>query len=221
MRVFLDAGHGGRDPGAVGNGLQEKDVVLPITIKIGEILGQNDIVVGYSRTSDIAVDLRKRSEMANTWGADVLVSIHANSFQDNAVRGVEFYYQPGDEEGLELARAIQQSMVQSNLFSQDRGLKAANLSVLRETKMPATLVELGFISNSYDAKILATKQNEIAHAVAGGILSCAGISAEHWAEKHFKSLNHKGICIHERRFDDNIKRGEVFALIDRMTDKEG
>ena len=85
--------------------------------------------------------------------------------------------------------------------------------------MPAALVELAFISNPEEEKLLASKdfQERVAVAIAIGICNYLGVKyVEHWAEKHYKSLNQKGVIIHEKRFDDNITRGEVFALLDRI-----
>ena len=73
-KVFLDAGHGGRDPGAGGNGIQEKNITLPVTLKIGDILKNHDINVGYSRTTDIFVELEDRASLANNFGANVFVT---------------------------------------------------------------------------------------------------------------------------------------------------
>ena len=174
-KVFLDAGHGGKDPGAVGNGIREKDITLAITLRIGEILKKHKVGVVYSRTTDVFFELHERANKANKGNADIFVSIHCNSAVNNAARGVETYHYANSSQGARLARAIQTSIVTSNTFSQNRGVKTANFVVLRQTKMPAALIELGFISNSQDAQILRTKQNEIAEAVARGILSYLGI----------------------------------------------
>lgn len=175
MKVFLDAGHGGKDPGAIGNGLEEKDITLAITLKIGEILKRHKVDVVYSRTTDVFLELHERANKANKSNADIFVSIHVNSAGNKAARGVETYHYANSSQGARLARAIQASLATANIFTHNRGVKTANFAVLRQTKMPSTLLELGFISNSQDAQILRTKQNEMAEAVARGILSYLGI----------------------------------------------
>ena len=81
-KVFLDAGHGGKDPGALGNGLQEKDIALSVTLKVGNILANHGVTVGYSRTTDVFLELADRATRANNFGANVFVSVHCNAFSD-------------------------------------------------------------------------------------------------------------------------------------------
>lgn len=177
-KVFLDAGHGGKDPGALGNGLQEKDIVLQVTMKIGDILRSHGLEVIYSRTTDTFLELHERANMANNAKADVFVSVHCNSAINTSARGVETYSYPGSSEGEKLAKAIQDSIINAKIFSHNRGTKTANFAVLRQSKMPAALVELGFISNKLDAEIQKTKQDKMALAVAKGILNYLGIKYE-------------------------------------------
>lgn len=186
MKVFLDAGHGGKDPGALGNGLKEKDITLAITLKIGEILKRHEVDVVYSRTTDVFLELHERANKANKSNVDIFVSIHVNSAGNKAARGVETFSYPNSSKGTALAKCIQDSLVRSGIFSDDRGIKTANFAVLRQTKMPAALVELGFISNKLDAEILKTKQNEMALAVAKGILNYLGIKHEDKKENENK-----------------------------------
>lgn len=177
-KVYLDAGHGGRDPGAVGNGLKEKDIVLPVTLKMGDILKRHGLEVVYSRTIDTFLELHERANKANQAKTDVFVSIHCNSATNTSARGVETYSYLGSVEGGKLAKAIQDSVINAKIFSHNRGTKTANFAVLRLTRMPAALVELGFISNKLDAEIQKTKQEEMAEAVAKGILNYLGIKYE-------------------------------------------
>ena len=174
-KVYLDAGHGGKDPGALGNGLQEKDINLSVALKIGNILKNHGVNAGYSRTTDVFVELQSRATMANNFGADVFVSIHCNAFSDPSARGVETYSYPGSNSGRNLAKAIQDNIIISGAYTVDRGIKTANFAVLRLTKMPAALIELAFITNSQDASILRNKQNDLAVTVAKGILKNLGI----------------------------------------------
>ena len=177
-KVFLDAGHGGKDPGALGNGLMEKDINLAVTLKVGQILTNHGVIVSYSRTTDVFIELADRTAMANNFGADVFVSLHCNAFHDSSAQGVETYSYPGSAKGTNLARAIQDSIVSSGVYTRDRGTKTANYAVLRLTNMPAALVEMGFITNGEDAYILVNRQEELAEAIAKGILNYLGIPYE-------------------------------------------
>lgn len=170
IKVFIDAGHGGKDPGATGNRLQEKDIALSVTKKVGTILEQYNIETHYSRTSDVYLTLSERTNKANSLKADVVISIHVNSATNTSARGIETFHYPRSKEGKKMAEYVQNSLVKSKIFTNDRGVKTANFHVIRETSMPAILIELGFISNSQDAQILRAKQNDMANAIAEGLL---------------------------------------------------
>lgn len=173
-RVFLDAGHGGGDPGALGNGLREKDINLSVALKVGNILKNHGVDVRYSRTTDVFLELADRASRANNTGANVFVSIHCNAFSDTSAKGVETYSYPGGT-GTNLSKAIHNSIISSGVYTANRGTKTANFAVLRLTNMPAALVELAFITNAQDANILKNRQDDLALAVAKGILSNLGI----------------------------------------------
>lgn len=174
-KVFLDAGHGGHDPGASGNGLREKDVNLSVTLKIGNILANHGVNVRYSRTTDVFLELADRAARANSFGANVFVSIHCNAHSNSTAKGVETYSYPGSSAGARLAKSIQDSIIAEKVYTSNRGTKTANFAVLRLTNMPAALVELAFITNPQDANILRNRQDALAVAVAKGILSNLGI----------------------------------------------
>lgn len=178
MKVQIDAGHGGHDPGASGNGLEEKDITLQVALKIGEILKRYQVEVIYSRTGDEFVGLSDRARIANRAKVDIFVSVHCNSFASPNAQGIEVYAYPNRGGGRVLSKNILNSMIIHQVYTKNRGLKTADFAVLRETNMPATLVELGFISNLEDAGILKNKQDELAQAVARGILDYLGIEAQ-------------------------------------------
>ena len=170
VKVFLDAGHGGRDPGALGSGLKEKDINLSVALRVGELLTNKGIEVAHSRTDDRFVDLADRAAMANGFGAHLFLSIHCNGFSNPSARGVETYCYPSNSKGQKLAKLIQDSIV-SRLSMTNRGVKEANFAVLRLTYMPAALVEMGFITSKGDAYILKDKQEDLSRAIAEGILN--------------------------------------------------
>ena len=175
-KVFIDAGHGGKDPGATGNGLREKDITLSIATKVAKILQRHKISVGQTRTKDTAISVSERAKKANSFNADIFVSIHANAFTSASAQGVEIYSYPGSSNGAKLARAILSSILSAKIYTKNRGTKTANFAVLKQTKMPATLVEMGFITNSQDAAMLKNRQDELAEAIAKGILNYLGIA---------------------------------------------
>jgi N-acetylmuramoyl-L-alanine amidase len=171
MVIIIDPGHGGRDPGAVGlGGLRETDVVLDISHQVTQLLEQNGVQVVMTRQDDREVDLAPRTQLANRVNADLFISIHANAVGGGrtGVNGLEtYYYQSGNL----LAQYIQNSMLQSFNMN-NRGVKQARFYVLRHTRMPAALVEVGFVTGSYDSQILAdpTQRTRMAEAIARGIL---------------------------------------------------
>ena len=174
-KVFLDAGHGGKDPGAVGNNLKEKDINLAVTKEVNRILERHGVTVGTTRTSDTFVELSDRSKKANDFKADILVSIHCNGFHDSTAQGVETYHYPGSVNGKKLAQCIHDEIIKAKLYTKNRGVKSANFHMLRVPKMPCALIEMAFITNKQDAELLKNKQKEFALAIAKGILNYFGI----------------------------------------------
>ncbi|MBD2176044.1 N-acetylmuramoyl-L-alanine amidase [Pseudanabaena sp. FACHB-1998] len=170
--VLVDAGHGGRDPGAVANGVQEKDIVLPMSLTLGQTLQSMGYTVYYTRTNDVEIDLEPRVGLAERVKADIFVSIHANSLAslNSAVNGVETYYARGSTSGRELASYVH-SQVINNTGASDRSVRAAGFYVIAKTSMPAILVETGFVTNPREAANLSNPnyQKQMAEAIARGI----------------------------------------------------
>lgn len=170
VRVAIDPGHGGRDPGAVGNGLQEKRIVMEISNQVAAILEQNGVQVVMTRRDDREIDLAPRVATAERANATIFVSIHANaiSMSRPEVNGLEtFYYQTGQR----LARDIHNTILQT-LNIRDRGVRRARFYVLRKTSMPSVLVETGFITGREDSVKLANPvfRRQMAQGIANGIL---------------------------------------------------
>src|SRR5699024_7996812 len=165
----------GNDPGALGNGLREKDITLAITKKVGNILERHGVKVFYTRTNDKTVSLEERTKRANRNKADIFVSIHTNAFDKKSAKGLETYHFPGSKNGRKLANCIQKRIKETGLYNSDRGVKTARFWVLRKTTMPSALTEMAFITNAQDAKLLRNKQSQFATAIAKGILDYFGI----------------------------------------------
>lgn len=169
-RIALDAGHGGSDPGAVYKGRQEKDDTLDLTLAVGDILKKNGIDVYYTRTTDEYETPFKKATDANNSGADLFVSIHRNSSENpNQYSGVETLVYSDTGLKAEVARNINNQLEEAgfkNLGVDER----KNLVVLKRTKMPAVLVEAGFINNDKDNYLFDEEFDSIAQAIADGIL---------------------------------------------------
>lgn len=168
-KVFIDAGHGGYDPGASGNGLREKDIVLSMALKLGDLLSNKGITVNYSRTTDKYLTLEQRANLANAWGADLFISLHCNAFSVTSANGTECFTHPTASASTKaLSRNVSNDMARK-LNLTNRGHKEANFAVLRLTKMPAILIETAFITNSSDASKLSTRQNDFVSSIASQI----------------------------------------------------
>ena len=186
--VYLDAGHGGYDPGASYFGISEKSLTLAIQSRVKAKLEAEGYQVVTTRTSDTYVDLTDRSRAANASESDIFVSIHINASGSSATQGIEtYYYQPYAEYPSRinatyhanptrlnmsdtLANAIQSSLINAT-GAQNQGVKRQTFAVLRETTAPAVLLELGFLSNPQEAARLNTSayQETLANAIVAGI----------------------------------------------------
>ena len=171
--VVVDAGHGGRVPGCVFGDIMEKDIALSVALKLQKELEQMGMMVIMTREDDSYPRLSERVQIANDSKADYFVSIHCNSYEDDAtISGLESYY-CGDN-GSELAQKMIEAARRSNLAVEDA--KYGNFQVLRETKMPATLVEIGYMTNPAELELMCSEsyQDELASVVAKGIQMMAG-----------------------------------------------
>lgn len=235
MKVCIDPGHGGSDPGAVGpTGLKEAHVNLAVALKVAEKLRKAGVEVRLTRTSDMFIDLQLRCNIANSLGADYFVSIHCNSAGKPEAKGTETYcYKFGGQAEI-LAKAIQDELIAAT-GRDNRGVKTANYYVLRRTNMPAVLTELAFISNPEEERLLGSPeyQEKCAAAIAQGIGKVIGVQiiqevfsmfkdvpANHWARESIERLAQLGIIKGDEqgnfRPDQPITRAEVAALLDRV-----
>ena len=169
-KVFIDAGHGGTDPGALGYGYRESDLNLQVEKKVESKLKSKGIDVKMSRNSDIFYSLSERAEMANDYGADAFVSIHQNSAEAKSANGIETYYNRNKEEDKPLSNDIQKQVI-SQTGANNRGVKNAEFTVLVKSEMISALVECGFITNESEVKKLSDSsyQDKLATGIADGI----------------------------------------------------
>ncbi len=159
--ITVDPGHGGTDPGGSGNGMNEKDIVLDTSLRLLELLrnsgadGGRNWTAEITRDTDVFIPLAARASYANQLGADRFTSIHANAFSDPQANGTETFSAGEPTTSSDLRDLIQEEMI-AEWGLRDRGGKTANFTVLTNTSMPATLSELGFVTNTGDAALLAS-----------------------------------------------------------------
>lgn len=170
VKLFIDPGHGGKDAGATKQGVKEKDVTLKIALQLQKKLkAYQDVHVKLSRTTDKTISLKKRTNMANEWGADYLLSIHVNA---GGGEGFESYIYNGTYSSKrrtnQLRESVHSSVVKETTFT-DRGMKEANFHMLRESAMAACLTENGFIDTISDIKLL--KEDDFLAKIAQGHVS--------------------------------------------------
>ncbi len=162
-KIVIDPGHGGSDPGGVGTGMQEKNVVIDVCKRFKALLDADSADNGgggnwtsyLTRTDDTYVELSARASYANDKGADRFMSIHSNAFGDSSANGTETFAYAEGGTGAALRNLVQDEMIKAWGLT-NRGNKTANFAVLRETAMPAELHELAFITNASDAQKLAS-----------------------------------------------------------------
>lgn len=176
--IFLDAGHGGKDSGATGNGLKEKDLTLDICKRIEAGLKNYECDVLMSRTEDVYLTLNERTGKANAANADVLLSVHINSAEATA-KGFETFVYPNVNAGTKAFQNVLHQEIKAKLGASilDRGMKQENFHMLRESNMKAVLTENLFISNAADAAKLADDQfkQKIADGHVSGIQQFLGL----------------------------------------------
>lgn len=185
--IVIDVGHGGNDPGKVGFGdVLEKDINLQIALKLQSLLKQSDLKVALTRTEDKglydesatnkkAQDMRRRIEFMERQKADLVISIHQNSFQDRAVKGPQCFYYAYSDEGKKAAAVLQKTLNEGLLVDAPRQEKAnESYYILKKSAIPTIIVECGFLSNPEEAKLLSDEnyQEKLAFQIYIGIQKC-------------------------------------------------
>ncbi len=212
-RIFLDPGHGGRDSGAIGY-VVEKEMCLIFGLALQEALSNYLCEIRMSRTTDIYLSLQERTDMANRWNADFYFSLHSNAFNGIASGYEDFIF---DGRVGEATRRYQDvihrrvARVWTDAGRPNRGKKRANFHVLRETRMPAMLVENGFVDNYQDAMLLKSPifREKLTEAMALGIIEALQLRA---VNIRVASINHDIIVLSEA--------GDTFVLDYTLTPPE-
>ena len=222
-KVFCGVGHGGKDPGAVANGMEEADINLSIAKACRDELIRNGVEVKMSRISDEDDPLTEEIAECNAYNPDLAVDIHTNAGGGD---GFEVYHTIYGGTGKTLAENIEAEVIKAGQNS--RGVKTRKSETtgkdyygfIRQTSCPAVICEIGFIDNKNDLKDFdeQAEQIKLGKAYAHGILKTLGVEimTKHWAYANYESLKAQGVELSEMRFDDNITRGEAFALADKI-----
>lgn len=168
-KVFIDAGHGGHDSGALGNKSKEKDNCLNIVVALGKKLKEQGYTVKQSRTTDKFLSLTERTNMANDWDADIFISVHNNSGASSATGFESYIYNGGVSTQTKNLQTNVHDAIARSIGTPNRGKKSANLAVVRQTKMSAVLIEYAFITNKQDEKMLINQVDDLSKWTAAGV----------------------------------------------------
>ncbi len=178
--VAIDPGHGGNDAGAIGpSGVTEKSVTLRVALELADMLEAEGAKVIMTRRTDKTVsskgaaasaveELQARCDIANKSGADIFISIHADSFTNSSAKGTTgYYYESGGQKSQRLADYVRRALCEQ-IRTPSRGTQPCNFYVVKHTDMPATLIELAFISNKEEEKLMSSREGVV--KMAQGIL---------------------------------------------------
>lgn len=174
--VILDPGHGGDWLGCVREGVNEKDLVLEIAFRVKTKLESAGIAVIMTREDDTALSLEHRCEIANESTAELFISIHANSFEDSSIGGFESYYYETSARGKELSDLAVQRAADAGIAT--RYSRAADYQVIRETKIPAILIETGYMTNPAELELLRSEayQEKLAEVISNAAIEYLGVN---------------------------------------------
>ncbi len=170
--IVLDAGHGGVDMGACGRqGVREKDVNLEVTMRLKDLLEESGAKVVLTRIDDTFISLYERPFFANYLFCNLFISIHSNNHTNFNINGIEVYHHSGRPDAKRLADAVLKGLVAKTKLA-NRGVRANDFCVTRETQMPSILVELGYLSNFQEESLLKTAEfrNKAAEGIFEGIM---------------------------------------------------
>lgn len=220
VRIVADAGHGGTDPGAVGNGLKEKDLTLNIVQRIQKGLAEyQNVEVLLTRDSDVFVSLGERCRKANLFKADFFLSVHINANAKTSANGFESYTFPNSKGMTKSYQKMIHDHVVSASGFKDLGMKEANFQVLRETAMPAVLTESGFISNVEDTNKLKEERflQVIADAHVLGLVKMFGLQKAAQAQKSaFDTMIEQGVFPTNTLPDYSVSYEELANILSKL-----
>ena len=219
-KIFIDAGHGGKDPGAVNGDIYEKDIALQIALKLNTALKNNGFETAMSRSTDVFIPLTERAQKANNFNADIFISLHLNSSTNSNAEGIEFLVYENKGVNNKLASNIQNELIKIKGIV-NRGIKERkDLAVLNSTRMPAILIEVGFISNNRELTLLRNDiyQNQIVQAINNGICNFFGAVVKSMVKVQnvqdaLKILHEKGVI---NSIDYWVKAADIVKYLDTL-----
>lgn len=179
MKVVIDSGHGGTDPGKIGiNGVLEKDVNLKIAYKLKNLLEEQGIAIVMTRETEKGLadskadDMKQRIEIINQEKPVLCVSIHQNSYSDEMIKGAQVFYYTHSDKGEQIAELLQQELLKVDVDNTRQKKANDTYYVLKKSEVPTVIVECGFLSNRKEAELLNTDeyQQRLAEAIASGIV---------------------------------------------------
>lgn len=237
MRVCIDPGHGGAETGAINSQVKEKDINLIVATHLKNFLIDCGFEVKMTREADVDLSLQARCDIANSYYSDLFVSVHHNA-NDGRTSGHEVIHSVLNGDGQRAAQCVSEEFKVIGQNSDSLGVysKKSNTDpskdyyyVIKHTNAPAIITEFCYLDSNDYSKIDEDqdKINE-AIAIAKGIckyfkvpfaIKSSTAYEPHWAETYYNNLTKHGIIISEKRYDDNITRGEVFALLSKAIDK--
>ncbi|ONI40894.1 hypothetical protein AN396_00885 [Candidatus Epulonipiscium fishelsonii] len=237
MLIVIDAGHGGKDPGAIGvTGLYEKTVNLDIALKLAKKLESVGVNTLLTRKTNVYLTLGDRARLANDNHANYFISIHANSSNTKTANGVETLIYKPNGISEEFAQSVQLNLVEATGLV-DRGIKLADLSVLRNTVMPAILVEVGFLSNEKEEALL--RQDSFLEIIAQGLFNgiinflemettrkpevkptISVVENQHWGQVAIDNLINLGLLASNKDPDAYVTWAEFATVISRLVENK-
>ncbi|MEX2461492.1 MAG: N-acetylmuramoyl-L-alanine amidase [Paenibacillaceae bacterium] len=241
LKIVVDAGHGGSDPGAIGiNRLYEKNVTIDIALKLKDELLKRGYEVILSREDDHYISLKDRVDFTNQQNADLFISIHGNSYPESRAKGtLVLYYDnrypqsnyPASEQMIKLtpiSKSFAQQVLDSfivKMHTDNQGIVPSSVYVVRNGTIPSILIETAFLSNPAEAALLAdlNARTQMAEAIADGIAAFRPVELSdiygHWAQAAIMHLKEQGIVTGDNHLfypDRSLSRAELLTLLDRI-----
>ena len=193
MKYFVDYGHGGDDPGAIGGNILEKNINKLVGERVKFHLERHGQTVVLTRVNDETVSLQERVNIINKNKCDLGISIHCNSFRDASVQGFETYTWGNKSREKLLAEKVHKEIIKSKLYYKNRGLKESQFTIL-SPDIPCCLVELGFISNELDRKLMLDNIENFAIAITKGLLGFYEMTYKNQTDVTIESVNKEEVA---------------------------
>ena len=228
MKICIDPGHGGKEVGSKGFGLNEKDINLKIALALEKKLKDEDIKVYMTRREDRYLTLKERTDIINNLECDLAISIHNNSSSRESSKGSEIIYQKGSNRGKELSNYILDNLGEIGLVKRRAFYRVTSTGsdyyyMIRESKKISIIIECGFLTNNEDNKLLSDDCfiEKLVSQISEGILKYRVIYHKdevHWAKNYFDSLVNKGIIKENHDLDAPVKWGDLSFLVSNLLD---